>query len=63
VWAPVWYDAVERSTGFATPRPGPATRDLDEELEAIVDAARPSYEGLARYKLISSREAEDAATP
>jgi Sulfotransferase domain len=63
VWAPVWYDAVERSTGFATSRPGPATRDLDEGLGAIADAARPSYERLARYKLISARKAEDAATP
>jgi len=51
VWAPAWYDAVERSTGFAPP---PATRDatpLGSELQKIADAARPHYEALASHKL------------
>jgi len=50
VWAPAWYDAVERSTGFAAP----ATRDampLRSELQRIADAARPHYDALARHKL------------
>ncbi|MEO5883321.1 MAG: hypothetical protein ABIQ06_12965 [Caldimonas sp.] len=50
VWAPVWYDAVERSTGFERP----AFRDavtLGSELQGIADAARPHYQALARYKL------------
>ena len=50
VWAPAWYDAVERSTGFQPP----ASRDpltLDSELQQIADAARPHYEALAAYKL------------
>jgi hypothetical protein len=50
VWAPAWYDAVERSTGFAAP----AMRDaapLGSELQKIADAARPHYEALARHKL------------
>lgn len=50
VWAPAWYDAVERSTGFAPPvtesRP-----DLDSRLRAIADAARPHYERLAAHRL------------
>src|SRR5450432_4159125 len=52
VWAPVWYSAVERSTGFAAPRTGASVPGLDEGLEAIADAARPSYERLAKYKLV-----------
>lgn len=50
VWAPAWYDAVERSTGFAPPRPeGSVT--LREDLKPIADAARPLYERLARYRM------------
>ena len=49
VWAPVWYGAVERSTGFAPP-PG-ETPVLDESLAAIAEAARPHYEKLAQYRL------------
>ena len=56
VWAPAWYDAVERSTGFAPPRVG-GTPDLDEALTAIARAAQPAYERLARYKLIPGRAA------
>ena len=51
VWAPAWYDAVERSTGFAPPRPEPALDDLDDGLKAIAAAARPIYERLAEHKL------------
>ncbi len=49
VWAPVWYGAVEQSTGFAPP---PASAPvLDAGLRAIADAARPYYDSLARYRL------------
>jgi hypothetical protein len=51
VWAPAWYDAVERSTGFAPPRPRITLADLDPALRPIAEAARPLYERLARYKL------------
>ncbi len=51
VWAPVWYEAVEHSTGFARPRPAPESGDLDEGLKAIAEAARPHYEKLAKYRL------------
>jgi len=48
-WAPVWYGAVEQSTGFA----GPPTSEpvLDERLATIAEAARPYYEKLAQYRL------------
>lgn len=50
VWAPTWYDAVERSTGFEAPASRrPAT--LDGELQRIADAARPHYEAIAKFKL------------
>jgi hypothetical protein len=49
-WAPVWYDAVRRSTGFARPiRPGIV---LDEKLRAIADEARPHYERLATFRWV-----------
>jgi hypothetical protein len=50
VWAPAWYDAVERSTGFGPPPPGDAPK-LADHLQAIADAARPHYERLAAFKL------------
>jgi hypothetical protein len=50
VWAPAWYDAVERSTGFSPSenRPAPV---LDDRLRRIADEARPLYETLAAFKL------------
>jgi hypothetical protein len=51
VWAPAWYDAVERSTGFAPPRPPITVDDLDPTLRPIAAAARPLYEALALHKL------------
>ena len=40
VWAPYWYDAVLRSTGFAPYRPRRA--ELTPEGEAVVAATRPA---------------------
>ena len=52
VWAPVWYAAVERSTGFAAPTPdADAPITLPPALLRIADAARPHYERLARFRL------------
>ena len=51
VWAPAWYDAVEKSTGFAPPRPEARFDDLPEALKSIAEAARPLYEKLARHRL------------
>ena len=49
VWAPHWYAAVERSTGFATYKP------RDDKLTAfqqrLADACRPHYEKLVMHRL------------
>lgn len=57
VWAPAWYDAVERSTGFAAPevRDAPV---LSDELRRIADEARPHYEALLTHKLVIPPSAE-----
>ena len=58
VWAPVWYAAVERSTGFAAPSPDAAAPiTLPPALQRIADAARPHYERLARFRLAASPSA------
>jgi hypothetical protein len=51
VWAPVWYDAVEKSTGFAPPRREPVFDELPDALKPLAEAARPLYERLARHRL------------
>jgi len=50
VWAPAWYEAVERSTGFEAPGRTPAA-PLTDDLKGIADQARPHYEALARHRL------------
>ena len=53
VWAPAWYAAVERSTGFAPP-PTAAARapELPGELQRIADEAHADYAALAAHKLV-----------
>ena len=51
VWAPSWYDGVERSTGFAPPKPERGFDDLPDGLKPLAEAGRPLYERLARHKL------------
>lgn len=48
-WAPAWYDAVERSTGFTSPNLAPIT--LPASLQPVADAARIYYEQMARFTL------------
>ena len=50
VWAPAWYDAVEKSTGFGPP-PEERRPRLSDELRRIADQARPHYEALATWKI------------
>jgi hypothetical protein len=50
-WAPAWYDAVERSTGFGPPGAPVAIGDLPPALRIVAEQARPFYERLARYRL------------
>jgi hypothetical protein len=49
VWAPHWYAAVERSTGFGPYDPAPAV--VPDALRGLVERARPLYEELAARKL------------
>jgi hypothetical protein len=49
VWAPAWYGAVERSTGFDGRESAPVA--LNPTLQAIADTARPHYELLAGFRL------------
>jgi hypothetical protein len=51
VWAPAWYDAVERSTGFARPASSQKRPSLRDDLKAVAEAARPHYERLAAFRL------------
>jgi len=52
VWAPAWYDAVERSTGFEAPRKVTGLDDLAGPVRKIAEAARPYYERLAKHRLV-----------
>jgi hypothetical protein len=49
VWAPHWYAAVERSTGFGPYDPRPA--EVPAQLAPLVERARPLYEELADRRL------------
>lgn len=51
VWAPAWYDAVERSTGFSPPRAPARFEDLPDSLKAIAEAATPYYARLSAHSL------------
>jgi hypothetical protein len=50
VWAPVWYDAVERSTGFAAPR-AETVIPLDGDLKPIAESAQAHYEHMAAHRV------------
>jgi hypothetical protein len=50
VWAPAWYDTVEKSTGFGPP-PFEQRPHLPDHLRRIADEARPRYEALAKHKI------------
>jgi hypothetical protein len=51
VWAPYWYHAVERSTGFRKPRTEPTIESLPENLKGLAELARPYYEKMRQYRL------------
>lgn len=50
IWAPVWYDKVEQSTGFDA-RTVRTHITLPHDLALLSDAANPYYEKLARWKI------------
>jgi hypothetical protein len=49
VWAPHWYAAVERSTGFEPYEP--RMPRLSDFQQGLAEKCRPHYEALARYRL------------
>ncbi len=49
VWAPHWYAAVERSTGFAPHRP--CDIKLSDSQQRLADACRSHYERLVTHRL------------
>jgi Sulfotransferase domain len=51
VWAPVWYGAVHRSTGFAGPEGD--LPDLNEKAAELLEEALPHYERLAAIRLVA----------
>ena len=51
VWAPAWYETVERSTEFGPPRAPAEIKNVGDNLRRIADAARPHYERLAAFRL------------
>jgi hypothetical protein len=48
-WAPHWYGAVERSTGFGPPETDPV--DLPDDARRLADRCRPYYERLAAHRI------------
>ncbi len=50
VWAPHWYDAVARSTGFEAWRPRRV--ELNAHDAAVAEACRPAYEELRARRLV-----------
>jgi Sulfotransferase domain len=52
VWAPHWYDAVHRSTGFEPWHP--RTVDLSDHDAAVADACRPAYDLLHSRRVVLS---------
>ena len=51
VWAPAWYDAVERSTGFG-PAPSSEPVELPDHLVEIGEQAMEIYELLRADRII-----------
>lgn len=49
IWAPYWYDAVWRSTGFEAWRP--RSPQLSASAQAVAEACRPAYEALHQHRL------------
>lgn len=49
-WAPHWYGAVERSTGFGPPETEPV--ELPPDAQAVANRCRPYYEQLAEFRIL-----------
>jgi len=51
VWAPAWYDAVERSTGFSPPKAAARAPQLTPVLQRLAAEAKPYYDALAAHRI------------
>jgi hypothetical protein len=49
VWAPYWYAAVLKSTGFEAPSPRAA--ELNADCARVAELCRPAYESMRRHRL------------
>lgn len=49
IWAPYWYDAVWKSTGFEPWRP--RSPQLEGQALAVAEACRPAYDKLKAHRL------------
>ncbi len=59
VWAPAWYDQVERSTAFGPPRRASLVPiSLDDRLQPIAEPARPSTSGLRGHPAVANGAAD-----
>jgi len=54
VWAPYWYGAVLRSTGFDPHRA--RDRDVPGGLGEVIDATMPAYETLFAHRLLPDKD-------
>jgi hypothetical protein len=52
IWARHWYEAVERSTGFAPYQPRPRT--VPPDLQPLLDACLPYYHQLAKHRITAA---------
>jgi Sulfotransferase domain len=50
VWAPAWYQSVEKSTGFEAPK-AQAPHELPPHLQAVADQAQPHYDALRMHAI------------
>jgi hypothetical protein len=55
VWAPVWYQSVEQTTGFGAPRAEVGFAELPDSLKPLAAAARPIYDRLLAHRLKGAR--------
>jgi hypothetical protein len=55
VWAPHWYDAVHKSTGFA---PYEAKSDFPERLQPLLDECQPWYDKLFEHAIRADIDGE-----
>jgi hypothetical protein len=51
-WAPHWYGAVEKSSGFGPPETDPV--DLPQEARRLAERCRPYYERLAAHRIVAA---------